>query len=144
MTEPAWYHREIVEGDTGDDVLIVQRKLGAPMTGVWDQPTMTRVRGFQKKHTLEETGTMTKKTAAKVGDKASKGSAPEWFERDLEEGDTGLDVSALRIAVGQPNLPDYYDNALADAVRRFQASVGVKPTGKVNKATAVALADRTA
>ena len=53
-------------------------------------------------------------------------------------------MSALRIALGQPNLPDYYDNSLADAVRRFQASVGIKPTGKVNKATAVALADRSA
>ena len=142
MTEPAWFTRELADGDEGDDVLIVQRKLGIPMTGVYDQNTQTRVRGFQKKHGLEETGTMTKKTARKVGDKASKGSAPEWFERDLSEGDTGLDVDALRIAIGQPNLPDYYDNGLADAVRRFQAEVGIKPTGKADKKTVVALADR--
>jgi peptidoglycan hydrolase-like protein with peptidoglycan-binding domain len=139
---PAWWSRELIDGEAGDDVLIVQRKLGVPMTGVYDHDTQTRVRGFQKKNGLEETGTMTKKTAAKVGDKASKGSAPEWFERDLSEGDTGLDVSALRIAIGQPNLPDYYDNNLADAVRRFQAEVGIKPTGKADKKTVVALADR--
>lgn len=141
---PAWWTRELDEDDRGDDVLIVQRKLGVPLTGVMDTTTMARIRGFQRKHGLQETGTMTKKTAAKVGDKASRGSAPEWFVRDLSEGDTGLDVSALRIAIGQPNLPDYFDNNLADAVRRFQSSVKIKPSGKVDKATAVALADRTA
>ena len=142
--DPAWFTRELDEGDRGEDVLIVQRKLGAPMTGVMDASTMARIRGFQKKHGLEETGTMTKKTARKVGDKASKGQAPEWFDHEMSEGCAGEDVSALRIALGQPNLPDYFDNSLADAVRRFQAEVGIKPTGVVNKTTAVALADRSA
>ena len=142
MDAPSWFTREIVEGDEGPDVLIVQRKLGARMTGVMDQQTMTRVRGFQKKHGLEETGTMTRKTAKKAGEKAAKGQAPEWFDRPLTEGDTGEDVSALRATIGQPDLPNYYDNILADAVRRFQAEVGIKPSGKLDKATAVALADR--
>ena len=142
MDTPSWFTRELVEGDEGPDVLIVQRKLGAPMTGVMDQATTTRVRGFQKKHGLEETGTVTKKTAAKAGEKAAKGQAPEWYERALSEGDTGEDVSALRATIGQPNVPNYYDNTLADAVRRFQAEVGIKPTGKFDKATAVALSDR--
>lgn len=139
---PAWFTRELVEGDEGDDVLIVQRKLGAFPTGVMDQQTMTRIRGFQKKHGLEETGTMTKKTAAKAGEKAAKGQTPDWYERALSEGDTGDDVLSLRHAVGQPDLPNYYDNTLADAVRRFQSEVGIKPTGKLDKSTAVALADR--
>lgn len=141
---PAWFHRVLDEGDTGDDVLIVQRKLGVPLTGVMDTTTMARVRGFQRTHGLEETGTMTKKTADKVGDKASKGTTPDWYTRKLSEGDVGQDVSALRIALGQPNLPVHYDNALADAVRRFQSSVGIKPNGTFDKATAVALADRSA
>lgn len=144
MTVPSWYRREIVEGDTGDDVLIVQRKLGVPMTGEWDQPTTTRVRGFQKKHHLEETGTMTKKTAEKVGDKASKGQPPEWYDRELGPDDDGEDVTALRLALGQPNLPVHYDVSLADAVRRFQAGAGIRPTGRVDRVTAVALADRLA
>ena len=144
MTGPAWFTGELVEGDTGDAVLIVQRKIGAPLTGVMDTTTMARVRGFQRKHGLEETGTVTKKTAAKVGDKASKGQAPDWFDHDMSEGCAGEDVAALRIALGQPNLPVHFDDALADAVRRFQSEVGLKPTGVVNKATAIALADRSA
>ena len=141
---PAWFTRELVEGDGGDDVLIVQRKLGAPMTGVMDTTTTARVRGFQRKHGLEETGTVTKRTAKKVGDKASKGTAPDWFDHAMSEGCAGEDVAALRLALGQPNLPVYYDNSLADAVRRFQAEVGLKPTGVCDEVTAVALADRKA
>ena len=141
---PAWFVRELVEGDTGDDVLIVQRKLGVPMTGVMDLTTQSRIRGFQKQHGLQETGTMNDETAGQVGDKASKDLPPEWYTRPLSDGDSGKDVAALRIALGQPNLPDYFDKALGDAVRRFQSSVGLKPTGKVTKSTAVAIAARTA
>lgn len=141
---PVWWYRVTDFGDTGDDVLIVQRKLGVPMTGVMDTNTTARVRGFQKQHGLEETGTMTKKTAKKVGDKASKGTTPDWWRRPLFTGDNGPDVAALRIALKQPNLPAYFDTALSDAVRRFQAGVGIKPTGEVDRATAVALGDRTA
>lgn len=144
MTTPLWWHREIVEGDTGDDVLIVQRKLGVPMTGVYDHATATRVRGYQKQHALEETGTVTKKTAKKAGDKATKGQPPAWFERPLADGDSGTDVKALRDALHQPLLPDYYDHDLADAVRRFQSDAGVKPTGEFDLETAVALEARTA
>ena len=140
---PAWFSRPLDEGDRGDDVLIVQRKLGVPMSGVYDHTTTTRVRGFQKKHALEETGTVTKKTAKKIGDKASKGQTPEWYTRPLSEGDDGVDVKGLRDALHQPLLPDYYDNSLADAVRRFQAEVGLKPTGEVDEQTAVAIGDRT-
>ena len=141
---PSWFVREILEGDTGDDVLIVQRKLGVPMTGVMDTTTTTRVRGFQKTHALEETGTMTKKTAAKVGEKASKGQTPAWYTREIAVGDVGQDVAALRIAMRQPNLPVDYDEPLADAVRRFQSEAGVKPTGTLDHKTAVALAARLA
>lgn len=87
---------------------------------------------------------MTRETAAKAGPKASAGHTPEWFERELDEGDVGADVDALRVALSQPNLPVYMDTALCDAVRRFQAKVGIKPTGRLDKKTAIALADRTA
>lgn len=141
---PAWFVRVIVEGDEGDDVLIVQRKLGAPMTGVYDQNTMARVRGLQKRHGLEESGMTNEDTAGVVGEKESKGQVPEWYTRSLSEGASGKDVAALRIALKQPNLPDYFDKDLGAAVRRFQSAVGLKPTGKVSRATAVALGDRTA
>lgn len=144
LATPLWWHREITEGDEGDDVRIVQRKLGVPETGVYDHTTAARVRGYQKQHGLEETGTVTKKTAKKAGDKATKGQTPAWYTRDLDELDTGTDVKALRDALHVPLLPDYYDHDLADAVRRFQSSVGIKPTGKLDRETAVALEARTA
>jgi murein L,D-transpeptidase YcbB/YkuD len=140
---PAWFRRELVEGDTGDDVLIVQRKLCVPMTGVMDQTTMSRIRGFQKKHGLEESGTMTQKTANKVGDKASKGQTPEWFDHELCEGDSGDDVAELRKVLGLP-AGKKYDLDVANAVRRFQAEVGINTSGCVEEHTAVALADRLA
>lgn len=144
MTAPAWFVRDLVEGDDGDDVLIVQRKLGAPMTGVMDQTTMARVRGFQRQHGLQETGMVKKKTAERIGEKASVGQKPAWFKRELGAGDSGVDVKELRVALKQPLLPDYFDSALEDAVRRFQASLGAKPTGRFDDDTAVALAARTA
>lgn len=141
---PVWFHREIVEGDEGDDVVIVQRKLLAPLTGVMDRNTITRVRGFQRKHELEETGTVTKKTAEKLGEKQSKGTVPDWFTDTVDLGHSGPAVTAVRHALRQANLPVHYDPALADAVRRFQAEAGLKVSGKVDRKTAIALADRSA
>ena len=144
MTAPVWWHRDILPGDEGDDVLIVQRKLGLEPTGVMDDRTTARVRGLQRKHGLEESGIVSKKEAAELGEKESKGSVPDWYHRSLSEGDDGPDVTALRQALRAPLKPTFFDPQLADAVRRFQSSVGLKPTGKLSKATAVALADRRA
>ena len=119
---PAWYYRHLVEDDQGDDVLIVQRKIGAPMTGVLDTTTMSRVRGLQRAHGLPETGEVGGRTAWLIGDKASAGLPPEWF------------------SAGNPP-PGMRD---PDAVRRFQSSVGLQPTGVIDRDTAVALADRQA
>ena len=141
---PAWFWRILLPGDSGPDVKIVQRKLGAPITGFMDNQTAAFVRGFQKKHNLEENGFVTKKTAAKLGEKASKGQAPEWFHHPLEAGDSCEHVELAREAFGLPLLPAFVDDTLTDAVRRFQASrKGLKTTGKIDKATAVAMADVT-
>lgn len=141
---PVWWYREIWPGDEGDDVLIIQRKLGCEMTGVMDDRTIVRIRGLQRKHGLEESGIVSKDTADKLGEKESKGREPEWFTRSLEVGDDGEDVTALRKALRAPLKPTFFDHHLEQAVRRFQSSVGLKPTGKVTKRTAVELGDRTA
>lgn len=144
MRPPSWWYREVLPGDEGDDVLIAQRKLRIPMTGVMDALTVSRVRGYQKEHGLEVTGTMDDKTAAELGEKEAAGQVPEWYSRELAEPDSGKDVEALRVALKQPNLPAYFDRALADAVRRFQAAAGLETSGVVDRDTAVALADRLA
>ena len=144
MTAPVWWYRDIYPGDDGDDVLIVQRKLACDPTGVMDDRTTARVRGLQRKNGLEESGIVSEKEAEKLGEKASKGNTPDWYHRTLEEGDHGDDVTALRRALGQADKPVHFDDTLADAVRRFQSSVGLRPTGRLTKRTATALADRRA
>ena len=141
---PVWFHRDIYPGDEGDDVLIVQRKLPAPMTGVLDRNTENRIRGFQKKHRLEETGYVSKDTAEALGEKESKGQVPGWFDGTLDVGASGPAVAEVRRALRQADKPVHYDDALADAVRRFQSANGLKVTGVVDRKTAIAIGDRTA
>ena len=143
MTEtPAWFWRTLLPGDQGPDVIVVQRKLSAPLTGCMDNQTAAFVRGFQKKHHLEENGFVTKKTAARLGEKATKGLTPGWFHHDLLPGDSCKHVELAREAFGLPMLPAFVDDTLVDAVLRFQSSQkGLKASGKIDKATAVALAD---
>lgn len=139
---PAWFERDLTDGIAGADVRIVQRKVKAPVTGVYDVSTAAAVRGFQLVHGLEGDGVVGAKTAAKLGNKQSAGIPPGWFVRDLSDGASGLDVAQLRLCLRQPNLPDYFDTALGVEVRRFQASVGIRPTGVCDRVTAVALAAR--
>jgi hypothetical protein len=38
---------DLYPGDTSDEVLVVQRRLGLAVTGVYDEATQQRVRGLQ-------------------------------------------------------------------------------------------------
>ena len=141
---PAWFTREITLGDEGDDVLIVQRKVDAPMSGKFDDETSARVRGVQKKRGIKQSGKVDKDTAEALGEKAGSGQKPEWFTGDCRPGCSGPCVAQVRIALGQPNLPVDFDGDLEDAVRRFQSAEGLKVTGVVDETTATLLADRSA
>lgn len=139
---PRWWYRDITLGDEGDDVLIVQRKVGAPMTGEYDGETAARVRGVQKKGKRKETGVVDQKTAEDLGPKADEGLVPEWFDGECAPGCSCPAVAQVRILLRQPNLPAYFDKDLEDAVRRFQSANGLDTTGVVDGATATLLADR--
>ncbi len=142
---PRWFTRELGLADEGDDVLIVQRKIDAPLTGVFDDDTAARVRGVQKKMgRKKQSGVVDAETAKTLGDKPTAGAVPEWFEAECGPDCACPAVAVIRRLVGQPNLPVYYDNSLEDAVRRFQSEHGLKLTGRVDEATAVALADLSA
>ena len=125
---PAWFSRPLTLGDEGDDVLIVQRKVDAPLTAVYDEPTAARVRGLQKKLGLKQTGTVDGALAGALGEKATAGQTPEWFgtpeqDRELRR--------ILRLSENEP---------LADGIRRFQSSHGLALTGEVDEALACMVA----
>ena len=139
---PRWFTREITLGDEGADVLIVQRKVDAPMSGKYDDETAARVRGVQKKKGLQQSGKVDEATATELGEKASAGQTPVWFDGDCRPGCSGPCVAQVRILLGQPNLPVDFDRDLEDAVRRFQSANELDVTGVVDEQTAVVLADR--
>lgn len=141
---PRWFVREIELGAEGEDVLIVQRKVDAPMTGIYNEDTAARVRGVQKTMGRKnQSGVVDAATAERLGEKPGAGQRPEWLECDeVGPGCVCPAVAKIRILIGQPNLPVDYDTALEDAVRRFQSAEGLEVTGRVNLETATLLADR--
>lgn len=140
---PLWWYRDITLGDEGDDVLIVQRKVDAPMTGKYDGETAARVRGVQKKRGRKQTGVVDKQTAKDLGPKPAEGQRPEWFAGDCGPGCSGPCVAVVRNLLRQPNLPVDFDQDLEAAVRRFQSANGLALTGVVDEQTAILLDART-
>lgn len=127
---PAWFQRDILLGDEGDDVRIVQRKLSAPLTGVLDDETAAKIRGVQKKMGKKQTGVVDAATASRLGPKATAGQLPDWFDTDAAD----LRVrEILRLSNIEP---------LTSALRRFQSAEGLPVNGELDKRTAIALADR--
>jgi peptidoglycan hydrolase-like protein with peptidoglycan-binding domain len=139
---PRWFVGELGPGSVDPSVLVVQRRLGAPLSGVFDEETEARVRGVQRRHGLRESGMVNETTAEKIGEKAATGLVPEWFEGDCSQGCACKAVVFIRRALRQADLPVHFDDHLENLVRQFQSANGLKVTGVVNKKTAIALADR--
>ncbi|MGL4178291.1 MAG: peptidoglycan-binding domain-containing protein [Dermatophilaceae bacterium] len=138
-----WWHRDLAEGEKADaDVRTVRTKLGLVAEGDYDHETTVRVRGLQRKHNMEVTGVVDKKTAAKVGERADAGLVPEWYTRELREGDAGFDVECLARALKRYG-GTYVDSTILDDIRKLQAANGLTPTGVVDRETAVLIRSRT-
>ena len=135
----SWYRRELDLGATGEDVRIVQRRLGAPVTGIYDEDTMAYVRGLQRLKGLPMSGKTDNATADAVGEKARAGMLPEWYSRPLHMWDEGDDVRELRLALGFTNGDNRYDPDLELAVRRFQSEHELTPSGRIDEETALKL-----
>lgn len=125
-----WFHRTIFPGDQGADVATVQRILGMALTKEMDSETVARVRGLQRVHSLPITGVIDTPTALAVGESATYGLVPTWFQPSLID-ETGL-REALHIRVGVN---------LDDAVRRFQSARGHYPTGVVDERLAIEIGE---
>lgn len=135
---PTWWTRELGSGDSGDDVRVVQRRLGIAVTGIYDEPTERSVRGLQRKEGLPMSGKVDGKTASKVGERKRQGKAPEWFTRDLALGDHGDDVAELNVLLGLPRL-HRFEPDLEAAVLREQSARGLELTGVADAALVAAL-----
>lgn len=130
---PAWFYRDIDLGDTGDDVLIVQKKLGAGLTGVFDDATAARVRGLEKiMGRRKQTGRVDETVAAELGEKPTAGQVPDWYGTDAQDQKV-RDI--LRLSMLEP---------INEGVRRFQSANGLPLTGEVDEDLAVMLGDRSA
>ena len=140
MSAPSWYHRALTLGMVGPDVALVQRKLRACRTGVYDTETASRVKGVQFADKLPVTGVVDAATAEVIGESCRAGLTPDWFSRELGLWSEGDDVQRLRELLG---FPDYgrFDQPVEAAVRRFQSAHHLPLTGRVCEADAVALGD---
>lgn len=135
---PIWYRRPLLGGEQGYDVTVVQRKLQAPATGVFDDDTKQRVRGLQQNHGLPPTGFLDQRVAEILGEAADHELLPEWYTRPLMQGETGPDVAALRERLGIPP-GDVYDDETRRAVLRFQSSHDLPLSGEVTHRECVLL-----
>jgi peptidoglycan hydrolase-like protein with peptidoglycan-binding domain len=65
---PSWYTRDLALGDQGEDVRTVQLLLRAEPTGVYDDQTRAKVRGYQTLRQLRRTGRVDEITAITLGE----------------------------------------------------------------------------
>lgn len=110
---------------------IVQRKVGAMPTGIFDEETAARVRGVQLVRRKRATGVVDAGTAEALGE--SPRVVPEWFIRRLELWFEGPDVLALRARLGLPTNDNRYTPDVEAAVRRYQSEHGLALNGLVDE-----------
>lgn len=137
----SWYTRVLALGSEGGDVELVQRKLHAAQSGVYDAATEARVRGLQKHHNLPVTGIVDDVTAEAIGESIRRGMVPEWYHRDLQLGDHGDDVLAMTSLLGMTDMGTVFDHMAEDVLRRFQSAHSLPTTGKLSEQDAIALGD---
>lgn len=124
---PHWFYRDLFRGDDGPDVTVVAVRLGVAGCDM-NETLVALVRGFQRVHSLPITGVVDHATAMVIGESATYGLVPQWFQP--------YDELGLRIALHiRPGVN------LDDAVRRFQSSHGHYPTGLVTEALAIEIGE---
>jgi len=130
---PSWFHRDIDAGMIGRDVDIVHRKTGSPYGDghCYDDTSAMFIRGLQVAGNLTQNGIVSTAEATILGPSATDFLVPDWYkEGPLSEGSqVALIVSAL---LGKPS------NVTA-ALKRFQGSHGIPPSGIVDETTAIML-----
>lgn len=123
---PLWWRRTLTVGDRGPAVSVVQRKLGMPTSGLYDQGTAIAVRGLQADVGLPTSGDVDELTARWLGPRATDGVIPDWYN-------------------GEPVYPREQRYAVVlqghseSWLRRFQGNHDIEPTGMIDEQTAILL-----
>ena len=136
-------------GATGDHVRVVQRLLGASVSGTFDLDTRSRVLRFQRHHDLPRTGAADRATWAALLPEQATSLHPEWtaaeaaaWIRDvagspvLHRGSSGRAVTALQATLGLAveDRTGFYGprtRALVTDVREAQGRTGGRTTRSV-------------
>jgi peptidoglycan DL-endopeptidase CwlO len=121
-------------GDTGPDVVLLQRDLGIPADGIFGPQTLAAVKSFQRAHALLVDGEVGPHTwgalhAEQVGSSS---------DIVIRLHDVGPAVAALQRALGIPADGEFGPQTL-HAVKRFQAAHGLLVDGQVGPHTRAAL-----
>jgi peptidoglycan hydrolase-like protein with peptidoglycan-binding domain len=141
---PAWYRRVLSEGDVGDDVAIIQRKLGLVPTGRYDNQLAQTIRGVQRMAKRKETGVVDADTAKDLGESVVTDLMPRWFHRPLALGTVGDDVAAVNRRLFVHPKGKYENRFTPDteaAVRRLQSGNDLPTTGQVGDDEALLIGD---
>jgi murein L,D-transpeptidase YcbB/YkuD len=109
---------------------VVARKLGLP-GDYFTETHAALVRGLQREHGLTPHGVVDASTAVVLGEAASAGLPPEWWDGDVAPSDPEYSRLSARFGVDEA------------AVRRLQGTNGLQPTGLIDRSTA-GLLDRLA
>lgn len=141
LPAPSWFKRPIGPGDTGPDVKVVLRKLGLDPEEPYGDLAVTRVKGLARSMAIyDHDGSVDSTIAALLGEAeiVKAGLIPAWYTIKL--GDYGTHVASVAKLLGE-TVTEEYTVELADAVRRFQSSKRLEPTGVVDAETARALGE---
>lgn len=139
-------------GDTGAKVRELQARLrqiqwyAGKITATYDGQTTKGVKGFQDKRGYQATGTVDKKTWAKLVEMTRQPSSDEMHDRIvagpalLKRGSTGEKVRELQSRLIQiswmsGDVTDTYGPVTEEAVRGFQAKRGYPINGQVDQRT---------
>jgi peptidoglycan hydrolase-like protein with peptidoglycan-binding domain len=121
-------------GDTGPDVVLLQRALGIPADGIFGPQTLAAVKRFQRAHTLLVDGQVGPHTWAALHAEGTGATG----EIVIRLHDVGPAVAALQRALGIPADGEFGPQTL-HAVKRFQSAHGLLVDGQVGPHTRAAL-----
>lgn len=114
-------------GEFSQEAALVQRRLGIPANGYYDELTYSAVRGFQAKHGLQATGEVDHPTWLALEATVREGLLPSWYGTDLQ------------VVQARKRLGLHCGDSLGTALRQYQSARGLPITGLLDEATAVAL-----